>query len=429
MKRLIESEPFLTNVCVIGEISNYKKHSASGHVYFTLKDGSSQVDCVFFKSSNQTLLFNPENGDEVIVLASLKVYEKRGSYQLYVRKMKKGGLGELYQQYEETKKKLLDEGLMDSERKRELPTYPRRIGIVSSSDSAGLKDALKVLERRYPLAEVVIASVAVEGVESAQSIVRGLKLMAEKGNVDLVIVGRGGGSIESLWAFNTEAVARAIAGMPVPVISAVGHETDTTLADLVADRRAATPTESAELATPLLSDIRQEIDANVNHLRDNLRRRFIGLLDKMKYLGKALRSPDSAIELKLERLDRAQDQLRAGVRNHTTSKIHRAEKMGARLALKNPLYKVQETMARLKASRESIVNGMRRREGEIRGRLDLSKRSLAALNPDAVLRRGYSVALFKGRAVTDSDEIGKGDEFTLKLRTGELSCNVLKSKK
>lgn len=265
IKTLLERDPFLREVNLVGEISNYKHHQAR-HMYFSLKDEGAQIRCVFFHPANRSLDFAPADGTEVVARGYVTLYPPTGQYQLYIQSLRRSGAGELHRKFEELKKKLIDEGLTDPSRKRALPEFPRRIGIVASAESAALQDILNVLTRRYPLATVVLVPVAVEGAASAPAIAAGLRAMADRGRADVVIVGRGGGSIESLWGFNTEIVARAICDMPVPVISAVGHETDTTIADFVSDRRAATPTEAAELATPSIDALR----GGVLDLRDHL---------------------------------------------------------------------------------------------------------------------------------------------------------------
>lgn len=427
VKRLFDGADEFKAVSVVGELSNFKKHSASGHMYFVVKDAEAQLSCVFFKGANQNLTFVPKDGMEVVVAGSLQVYPRRGGYQLYVRRMLESGVGALYLKYEETKKKLLAEGLIAPERRRPLPGFPRRIGLVSSLDSAGLRDVIKVLERRYPVAVAVVEPVAVEGAEAAPSIRAGLLRMA-RSDVDVVIVGRGGGSIESLWAFNTEEVARAIAAMPMPVISAVGHETDVTIADLVADRRAATPTESAELATPSVVDIRASLGEWARRRDSALAKRIGRLGERVALIGRALRSPDSALAIRMERLDRAFERLGSATRERFSRRDGVLERIRSRLAARSPERMILVSLARLDRGRDRTRGLVEARVAKLERIFSARAASLKALSPTAILARGYAVALANGKAIKSAATVAVGENIMLRLHEGSLSCEVTDSR-
>ena len=253
-RRLLASDPLLRNLEVSGEISGYKHHY-SGHRYFTLKDSGARVQCVMFRQDGMSLDFEPCDGMKVTVKASASIFVRDGSYQLYVNSMQKSGLGDLYARFEELKSKLMAEGLFDAARKREIPLLPKKIGLVTSETGAAVRDMIRVARRRNPNIGILIAPCAVQGAAAVPEIVRSIRRLNENGECDVLLVGRGGGSIEDLWAFNEEAVARAIASSRIPVISCVGHEIDFTIADFVADLRAPTPSAAAEMAVPVYSEI------------------------------------------------------------------------------------------------------------------------------------------------------------------------------
>ncbi|MDP3831768.1 MAG: exodeoxyribonuclease VII large subunit, partial [Ignavibacteriaceae bacterium] len=254
---------------LIGEISNFKSHY-SGHWYFTLKDSDAQISCTMWKGYNNYVFFKPEDGMKVIITGKLTVYPPRGSYQIDIRSMKPAGEGELQAAFERLKRKLFEEGLFDEVYKKEIPSSPKKIGVVTSIDGAAFKDIISVAQRRYPLVELVIAPAKVQGAGAAESIVNSIKQLNLHKDIEVIIVGRGGGSIEDLWAFNEEIVARAIFNSKIPIISAVGHEVDFTISDFVADLRAATPTAAMELATPDVNDIYMTIESFIDNSFETL---------------------------------------------------------------------------------------------------------------------------------------------------------------
>jgi exodeoxyribonuclease VII large subunit len=275
IKQVVEEN--FTGLKIIGEISNFKAH-VSGHWYFTLKDGDAAINCTMWRGVNNYVFFTPQNGMKVIVTGRITIYPPRGSYQLDVRSMQPAGVGELQKAFEELKRKLQAEGLFDEEVKKEIPVFPQTIGIVTGSDTAALKDMLSVAERRYPLVKIIIAPAKVQGDGAAEEIVRSIELLNKKKNIDVIIISRGGGSLEDLWSFNEEIVARAIHKSKIPVISGVGHEIDFTIADFVADLRAPTPSAAMEMATPN----KDEIFGFINDFSYNTKNKIADLIENLR---------------------------------------------------------------------------------------------------------------------------------------------------
>ena len=379
IKSLLNRDMVLGDICIRGEISNFKAHS-SGHWYFSLKDQSGSLQSVMFRSANQRVRFLPQNGMNVLIRGRIDVYERDGIYQLYAEEMLLAGMGDLYLAYEKLKEKLTTEGLFAQARKRQLPKYAHNIGIVTSPTGAAVQDMLSVLRRRNPQVNIYQVSAIVQGNEGAASICRALDILY-KMPVDIIIVGRGGGSIEDLWCFNEEAVVRKVAASPIPIISAVGHETDYTLCDFAADVRAATPSMAAELAVPVLDDIRQSVKEKAELL--NIRYAHI-LSDKQKAVEKTadsvfFRHPDRLWENYQLRLDRLDEKLQSSMEKNLDKKMQ---------AL-----------------------------GIISGRLD-------ALSPLKVLSRGYSICEKDGQTVRSSANVQLGDEVKVLLNKGMLYCVV-----
>ncbi|WP_198508041.1 exodeoxyribonuclease VII large subunit, partial [Bacillus sp. FJAT-42315] len=310
IKRKFDADPHLTNVLVKGEISNFKMHS-SGHMYFTLKDDQARMLAVMFSSANRSLKFKPENGMQVLIKGDITVYEAGGQYQMYVKAMQPDGIGDLYLAFEQLKKRLEKEGLFDADKKRPLPVYPKVIGIITSPTGAAVRDIITTIKRRYPVAQMLVYPALVQGENAAPSIVSAIEKANDDGRAEVLIVGRGGGSIEELWAFNEEQVALAISASQVPVISAVGHETDVTIADFVADMRAPTPTGAAELAVPHIEEVVEKVVTRktrlIRAMSEKIRRerkRYETV--KSSYI---MRNPETLYRQQAERLDRLTEKL------------------------------------------------------------------------------------------------------------------------
>ena len=381
VRRLLAGDPMLRSLRVQGEISGFKRYT-SGHLYFTLKDEEACVSCVMFRSAAETLDFRPQDGQRVTIRGSASLYPQRGQFQLYVETMQREGVGELYMRFEALKRRLTAEGLFDQAIKKEIPAYPRVIGVATSPTGAVLRDIVRVARRRDPNISILLAPTSVQGAGAAGEIVHALEQLNRQGEADVILCGRGGGSIEDLWPFNEEIVARAIRASKIPVISCVGHETDFTIADFAADLRAPTPSAAAELAVPEAAALRAAID---------------GLLE----------SGAAAIERRL-----------------TLERAHLA-RLNASAALNMPsrlLIERRETaLERLTGRMTRAAQAMPQTK---RARLDGLMRALGAVNPNAVLERGYAVVRQNGQAVTDASALDVGDLIDVTLKNGTLGARV-----
>lgn len=310
IKRKFDVDPHLQNVYIKGEISNFKQHT-SGHMYFTLKDEKARLLSVMFAANSKGMKFMPENGMKVLVKGDISLYEASGQYQLYVKSMAPDGVGDLYLAYEQLKKKLEAAGLFLAEHKKMIPQYPKSVGVITSPTGAALRDILTTIKRRYPIAKIIVYPALVQGNNAAKSIAKAISMANARAESDVLIVGRGGGSIEELWAFNEEIVAESIYDSDIPIISAVGHETDFTIADFVADMRAPTPTGAAELAVPHLNEILERLMNRKNRLTRSIREAVNFERTKLTRLERsyAFRYPHKMYEQKLEQLDRTKDRL------------------------------------------------------------------------------------------------------------------------
>ena len=381
-RRLLAGDPLLRNVQVTGEISGYKHHY-SGHRYFTLKDDSAKVQCVMFRQQAMNLDFQPADGMRVTVRAAASVFPRDGSYQLYINAMQKTGAGDLYARFEKLKQKLSAEGLFDPALKRPIPVMPAKIGVATSETGAAIRDIIQVARRRNPNIEIIIAPCAVQGSLAPQEIVRAIERLNRNGESDVILVGRGGGSIEDLWAFNEECVARAIAASRIPVISCVGHEIDFTIADFVADLRAPTPSAAAELAVPVLEDMRSELDGMLRRIAASL---------------------DHGIQMRRIRLDNIN---RSSVFTDTVRTI-----------ISDRREKVDQAGIKLISCLESAVD-------KCRIRLNASEIALRNLNPSAVLDRGYALIEKGDGFATGIKDVERGMFVKVRLADGSFTAEVM----
>lgn len=384
IKSLVDGEPLLNRVCVRGELSNYKIYP-SGHHYFTLKDAESSLRCVMFKSSASKLRFRPESGMGVTAFGRISVFPRDGAYQLYCSDLIPEGTGDLQIAYEQLKAKLAAEGLFDPRHKKPLPQYPKKIAIITSSAGAAVHDMIRILGRRWPMTKVMLLPVRVQGVEAPPEIVRAIRYANRHNVADLIITGRGGGSIEDLWAFNDERVARAIYESELPVISAVGHEPDVTISDYVADVRASTPSNAAEIAVPDEADIR-ELLANMSIRQTQAMRKSITRLSTRldDFKGRrVLRDPMAYVDTKRSELDHVQD--------------------------------------RLVAAAEKLCSANRHKFVALASALD-------AMSPLKVLSRGYAIASdAEGKLVKSVGDVAGGDVLSLSVSDGTIKCTVEES--
>lgn len=381
VKTLLEGDRNIAAVMIGGEISNFTNHYKSGHLYMSLKDDNALVRAVMFRGAASKLTFTPENGMKVIVKARVSLYEKDGSYQLYIDAMQPDGVGALQIAYEQLKKKLAAEGLFDEAHKRPLTRYPRTVAVITSPTGAAVRDILNVLGRRYPLARVLFAPVLVQGDGAPPQIVDALARVNAIDEVDAIIVGRGGGSLEELWAFNDERVARAVYASRVPVISAVGHETDFTICDFVADLRAPTPSAAAELAVPDTAALLHRLSSLREH-------------------------SEQLLQMALAR------------------EGHRLKLLAEKRCLRSPLFYVEERQMRLDLLTQSLVAATTRQTQQAGRRLAADAAKLDALSPLKVLGRGYAIPYKDGSVVGSVADATTGDHLQIRLCDGELRCTV-----
>ena len=382
VKSLIEGDVRLNNVYVTGEISNFKNHYQSGHFYFTLKDNDAQIRCVMFRAYACRVPFMVRDGLKVVLRGRVSLYEKDGQYQFYAEEMHEQGLGDISLQFQQIKEKLEKEGLFFEENKRQIPAFPQRIAVITSDTGAAVQDILNITARRYPLCEIMLCPVAVQGENAVPSMIDALERVYALGNCDTIIIGRGGGSIEDLWAFNSEALARKIYESPIPVISAVGHETDFTICDFVADLRAPTPSAAAELAVPYSAEIISKLNKYNSLLKNGLLLKYNGQKVKFDALANKsiLSKPFNITESRNETVDRLFDKM-------------------------------------LNAYKGIISQEKSRYVSDV-AKLD-------ALSPLKVLSRGYSIAEVDGKVIKSVNDISNGDKFKLKLSDGAVNCQAV----
>ncbi len=419
-------EDFFGACWVSGEISNCRR-APSGHYYFTLKDSEAQLKCVCFRQNAMYLKVKPQDGLEIVARGRVSVYEARGEYQLYVEAIEPLGHGALQLAFEQLKKKLDAEGLFDEERKRQLPRLPRRVGIVTSPRGAAIADMARILERRCPGLHIRLYPAQVQGEGAAREVARGLKWFSESGWPDVVIAGRGGGSLEDLWAFNEEIVARAIAESAVPVISAVGHQTDFTIADFVADVRAATPSAAAELAAPSKAELAGAIRGLGERLTQGMRYRIARAARRLVESG--VERPAATVRRRMQRLWQRNDELELRLREQVVGRIRLAERRLraaqhslAELDLRVRLARRRARMEKLDEALEPAMSLRIERAGR---RLDALERGLASLSPVAILERGYAIVSdAEGAIVRDAGSAEEGQALDVRLHRGRLGVQV-----
>ena len=412
---------------VEGELSNVAR-PASGHIYFSLKDSHAQVRCAMFRNANRALPFKPEDGMQVLVRARVGVYEPRGEYQLTVEHMEEAGVGALQRKFEALKQKLNQEGLFDHEQKQTLPAYPQTVSIVTSATGAALRDILSVLKRRYPLLVIRIYAVAVQGDESATEIVNALDEINKHQQSDVIILARGGGSIEDLWSFNEEKVARAIFASEIPIVSGVGHETDFTIADFVADVRAPTPSAAAELITPnqeeLFENFAQFQNTFVYFMQDllsNFNQAVDWLTQRLEYL-----HPKQTIVRQQEYLNELQRRANSAIELTFSKQNNALDKLQIRLESKSPQNRVSQARLRLQQLQKQIYANMGLKLQQKQHSLLSLTRTLDAISPLNTLARGYAIATHQptGQILLDVAQVASKDSISIKLAKGSISAMV-----
>ncbi|NOX91767.1 MAG: exodeoxyribonuclease VII large subunit [Gammaproteobacteria bacterium] len=419
---LLESEFPL--IWVEGEISNLAR-PASGHIYFSLKDESAQLRCAMFKMRNRQINFRPENGQQVLVRGRLSLYPARGDYQLIAEHMEEAGDGALRRQFELLKQRLHDEGLFDAASKQPLPKLPSRLGVITSSTGAAIRDIISVLRRRFPGIPVLIYPVPVQGVEAPPAIVAALQNAEKRNECDVLILARGGGSLEDLWAFNDETVARAIHACPIPVVSAIGHEVDFSIADFVADLRAPTPSAAAELVSPDRDEWRSTLTGWQQRLLRSWRERIARQQQHLDWLRRQLKHPGQRLRERAQRLDELEQRLNLAQQARLHQQQARLDTLRARLHGHSPTRRLREMRLRLDKLRHNNHSAITATLAQQRARLGSLSRALNAVSPLATLGRGYAIVQKPdGTVVRKADELCAGDKIHTRLGSGQLDCRV-----
>ena len=424
IKNMFDEKRELNNIHLKGEISNFKHHTR-GHLYFTLKDETSQLSAIMFASNANSLKFEPSDGMKVLVSGKVSVYEASGTYQIYVNEMMEDGLGNLYLEFEKLKKKLEAEGLFKKEYKKPIPKFPTRIGIITAPTGAAIKDILSTIKRRFPIAETIIFPSLVQGDTAKDDIVRNIRL-ANTFPLDVIILGRGGGSIEDLWAFNEEIVARAIFESNIPIISGVGHEIDFTISDFVADLRAPTPTGAAELCVPNKFDVIELFNQYNLRLVKGINTIINVNLEKLNNLKNSyvLKNPISLYEKQEQKFDNLFERLIISIKSNISQNNERLNTIKGSFIFKNPnmlfidkAYNYNDLVKRIKTSINNIIDNKKNNYVNLLSKLEV-------LNPITTLKRGYSVTRCDDKIITKTKDIKEGDTLITSITDGKIESVV-----
>lgn len=424
IKNMFDEKRELNNIHLKGEISNFKK-GARDHLYFTLKDENSELSAIMFANNAASLKFEPTDGTKVLVSGKVSVYETKGTYQIYVNEMMEDGLGNLYLEFEKLKKKLEQEGLFKKEYKKPIPKFPMKIGIITAPTGAAIKDILSTIKRRFPICETILFPSLVQGIDAKDDIVKNIKL-ANTYDLDVIILGRGGGSIEDLWAFNEECVARAIFDSVIPIISGVGHEVDFTISDFVADLRAPTPTGAAELCVPnkldvieLFNQYNLRLTKAIHTYLNNCETRLNNLKNSF-----VLKNPMSLYEKLEQNFDHLYERLIMAIKSNIDKNKDRLNTVKTSYVLKNPnmlfidkAYNYNDLIKRLKNSMNIIIDNKKNNYINLLSKLEV-------LNPVTTLKRGYSVTRVNDKIVTKRKDINEGDIIVTSISDGKIESVV-----
>ncbi|MBM7544010.1 exodeoxyribonuclease VII large subunit [Periweissella beninensis] len=426
LKRKFDVDPYLERVYLTGEISNWRKRP--NHQYFSLKDNGAKISVTMFKTAFAKIKFEPEEGMKVLVTGRVSLYEPQGTYQIIIDSMQPDGVGALYQAFEQLKNKLAKEGLFDRVKKA-IPKYPKRIAVITSASGAVIRDIITTSKRRYPLVEIVLFPAVVQGNQAAVSLVKRLQ-QVNSGDFDTIIIGRGGGSIEDLWPFNEENVVRQMAAMEIPIISSVGHETDITIADMVADVRAATPTAAAELATPKLDDLMIKIEQLKDHLITSTQNK-IALVQAQ--LAKQLNSyvltqPNRLYEGYLQRVDQATNRLIENQRQLINNKRHTVSLVTQRLPLHLYEAKLEQKTQKLQQLEDILNKAMQQLILKKQQELQTLAKNLQLVSPLDVLTRGYSITKTEKHVIKSINDVSLNQNITIKLVDGTIEAKVIGKK-
>ena len=421
-------EQGIARLWVEGEISNLSRPS-SGHIYLSLKDENAQVSAAWFRQRQRGPAIGFKNGDKVLAYGRVSIYEARGNYQLIIEQMEPAGEGVLKQRFDALKKKLLAEGLFDEDRKQELPSLPSRIGVITSPSGAAIRDIVSVLRRRFPAVPVVVYPAAVQGEAAPGELMAALDTAIQRDECDVLIIGRGGGSLEDLWAFNDEALARAIAECPIPIVSAVGHEVDFTISDFVADLRAPTPSGAAEIVVPSQHDWLRRVNTLAVRIGRIGERAVQDRAQELDWLGKRLfaASPEATLRRQHNGLRENRSRLAAAMRTQLLELQNDAQALRSDLMQQSPALAVQRSIGQLATLRQRLGSGVHDALSDVTHRIALLGRALNSVSPLATLDRGYAIVLNEeGKALTNAAQASTGDEIRARLSKGELVANVTK---
>ena len=420
-RRMLETH--FGNVRVEGELSALAR-PRSGHWYFTLKDASAQIRCAMFKNRNNSLKFTPTEGMQLLLRGRVSLYEGRGDYQLIVDHMEEAGAGALQQAFEELKTQLANEGLFSADRKRNIPALPRHIGVVTSPTGAAIKDILAVLKRRFPAIKVTVIPTAVQGKQASGEIVKAIDLANQMPGLDVLIVGRGGGSLEDLWPFNEEPVARAIANSALPVVSAVGHEIDFTIADFVADYRAPTPSAAAEILSPDRQEWLHKLNMLSRKLNLHIQHKLQATSQSLDNISLRLRHPGERLREHNQRLDDLAIRLQQAMTINLQNRHSNTQQLQNRLLQRSPARLVEKIRHRTEHLSEHLQHQMQKKLERQNHQLQQLSGHLNAVSPLATLSRGYSIVQKNGDIIRDANTLSPGDQITTRFSSGSASCTV-----
>lgn len=430
IKRKLDTDPHLKKIWLRGEISNFKHHSR-GHMYLTIKDDQTRIQAVMFAGNNRSLKFRPENGMNVLIAGEVSIFEPFGQYQLYIQQMEPDGIGSLYLAFEQLKDKLYQQGYFEENHKKPIPAFPRHIGIITSPTGAAVKDILTTLKRRYPIAQHTVIPVLVQGKHAAASIVKGIETANRQNLFDVLIIGRGGGSIEELWNFNEEAVAKAIFNSETPIISAIGHETDITISDFVSDLRAPTPTGAGELAAPSQMELTEKLSAANRSMNRTMSIAFNNHRLHLQRLKQsyAFRYPEHLLTQKEQELDRQVERLERAQSLYIKQQSELLTNLNTRMLNQHPrrqLDQAQKELNQLSKKQQYFMSRIyERKEKEMAAALD----KLSLLNPLEIMKRGFAIPYTEdGQIINSAKQVHSKDRISVQLRDGMLACSVLNVK-
>ena len=430
IKRKYDADPHLRDVYVKGELSNVKIHT-NGHIYFSLKDEGAIIKATMFKTHAYKLNFRPENGMQVFIRGDVNVYEAGGIYQLYAQTMEPDGIGGLFVAFNQLKEKLEQEGLFRMDFKQPIPTFPQKVGVITATTGAAIRDIVTTIQRRFPLAEICIYPTLVQGTGATASIVKNIQQANREEQVDVLIVGRGGGSIEDLWAFNEEPVARAIFESRIPIISAVGHETDTTISDFVADLRAPTPTAAAEMAVPNRADLIQSMLITSSRIQQMMSSRIQYEKSRLQKLANSypLATPERLYRPFIERLALADLNLQKSADYYVKNKQNELTMLTSRLESRSPKQQILYTERQLQYIEQQLTRLMQHQLTQHQMTFKNYLQSLELLNPLALMAKGFSVVYSNDKVVKTVESLSKNDDITIQMKDGSASAKIVSIKK